>query len=249
MSTQRSTAAWSSSSYLKNCAFPQAAYQRLAAKKTCWKRGEVFICSSYAGGRWKTSMEPLRLDQLGILIDDSRIADGYDSMMIPTGKLHKATNLIVGLVSSGWFLKVSGFYSLSYLQQNKVVISIDPIDYQTCISISDTQWYDISWYLYLHMYIYIYLHLVDIFGVKIPGSGFQGSVNVSYIECLEWLRGFSGLGIYLFSCASRWSIGTGCSGSFASCHWDEGWFALMTGTRYAPNPSINWVVTPINGRK
>ena len=33
MSTKRSTAAWSSSSYLRNCAFPQAACQRLAEKK------------------------------------------------------------------------------------------------------------------------------------------------------------------------------------------------------------------------
>ena len=40
MSTQRSTAAWSSSSYVTNGAFPQTAYQRLAGKK-----GKPICCS------------------------------------------------------------------------------------------------------------------------------------------------------------------------------------------------------------
>ena len=47
MSMQRSTAAWSSASYLRNCAFPQAAYQRLAEKNLAFFPELLDIASNH----------------------------------------------------------------------------------------------------------------------------------------------------------------------------------------------------------
>ena len=126
-------------------------------KKNVGKRGGLLICSSYAGRLWKASMEPLRLlaDQLGILIDDSRIAD---SMMIPTKKLHKATSFFFGGVTSGLFLKVRGqgflFILLFESKQSGHHHWSDRLP-----NLHFNLRHSIVWYIVIFIYIYTYMHI------------------------------------------------------------------------------------------
>ena len=60
MSKQRSTvtAAWSSSSYVRNCAFPQTAYQRVAEKKDTvpnYQRPYIFQQRGCVKSTWDVS--------------------------------------------------------------------------------------------------------------------------------------------------------------------------------------------------